>query len=75
MPVMDHNAIYVIWAFGITWVTLGGYLLYLRSRLRALRSRARAPRDADHSERNVAAAAARPTTAQAASSVNGPRTP
>lgn len=32
----DHNGIYVISALGITWVTLGVYLLYLQSRLRGL---------------------------------------
>jgi CcmD family protein len=66
MPVLDHNAGYVVSAFAITWLVLGGYLLYLRSRLSALRRRA------VHSERNVAAAAPRPTAPHAASSANGP---
>ena len=33
---LDHNGVYVASALGITWVTLGVYLLYLRSRLRGL---------------------------------------
>lgn len=36
MSGFDHNGIYVVSALGITWVTLGVYLLYLRSRLRGL---------------------------------------
>jgi CcmD family protein len=33
---LDHNAVYVASALGITWLTLGLYLMYLRSRLRGL---------------------------------------
>jgi hypothetical protein len=37
---LDQNGGYVLWAFGITAVALGGYALYLRSRLMGLRRRA-----------------------------------
>ena len=37
---LDHNAAYLLWALGVTVVVLGGYWLYLRSRLMALRRRA-----------------------------------
>ena len=37
MPELDRYAGYVLAAFGITWLVLGGYLLYLRSRLAGLR--------------------------------------
>lgn len=37
MPELDRYAGYVIAAFGLTWLVLGGYLLYLRARLRGLR--------------------------------------
>jgi CcmD family protein len=33
---LDHNGIYVVSALGITWLTLGVYLVYLRSRVRGL---------------------------------------
>jgi len=69
---LDHNAAYLLWALGITVVVLGVYGLYLRSRLVALRRRSKL--DA-YSARNVTAAAPIVTTAQAASSANGPRTP
>ena len=73
---LDHNAAYLLWALGITIVVLGGYGLYLRSRLTALRRRASVHDDArGYSGRNVAAAAPKVTTAHAASSANGPRTP
>jgi CcmD family protein len=39
MTGLDHNAGYVLWAFAITWTVLGGYLLYIRSRLNGLRRR------------------------------------
>ncbi|HET6318910.1 MAG TPA: heme exporter protein CcmD [Chloroflexota bacterium] len=38
---LDQNGGYVLSAFGITVLVLGGYALYLRSRLQALRRRAR----------------------------------
>jgi hypothetical protein len=66
---LDHNAPFLLSAFGITVLVLGGYGLYLRSRLLGLRRRASA-----HSGRNVATAAPKVTTAQAASSANGPST-
>jgi hypothetical protein len=73
---LDHNAAYLLWALGITIVVLGLYGLYLRSRLTALRRRARSHDEAHgYSGRNVAAAAPMVTTAHAASSANGPRTP
>lgn len=37
---LDHNAPFLLSAFGITVVVLGGYGVYLRSRLNALRRRA-----------------------------------
>lgn len=70
---LDHNAAYLLWALGITVVVLGVYGAYLRSRLMALRRRAGAP--STYSARNVTAAAPMVTTAQAANSANGPRTP
>jgi hypothetical protein len=79
---LDHNAVYLLWALGITVVVLGGYGLYLRSRLTALRRRAASQsglgggRDEQHySARNVTAAAPMASTAQAASSANGPTSP
>jgi hypothetical protein len=54
---------------------LVGYLLYLRSRMRGLQRRAMALATSEqqaYSGRNVTAAAPRATTAQAASSANGP---
>jgi hypothetical protein len=73
---LDHNAAYLLWALGVTVVVLGGYGLYLRSRLMALRRRATLQSNApSYSGRNVTAAAPMVTTAQAASSANGPRTP
>ena len=75
---LDHNAAYLLWALGITVVVLGGYGLYLRSRLMGLRRRVlRQAQDerVGYSARNVTAAAPMVTTAQAASSANGPRTP
>jgi hypothetical protein len=67
---LDHYAAYLLSALGITMVVLAGYALYLRSRLTALRRRVR--EGSSYSGRNVSAAAPRVTTAQAASSANGP---
>jgi heme exporter protein D len=67
---LDHYAPFLLSAFGITLIVLVGYVLYLRSRLVALRRRR-----GDYSARNVNAAAPRVTTAQAASRANGPSTP
>jgi heme exporter protein D len=64
---LDHYAPFLLSAFGITLLVLLAYVLYLRSRLMAVRRR--------YSARNVSAAAPRVTTAQAASSANGPSTP
>ena len=72
---LDQNGVYVLSALGITIVVLGGYALYLRSRLLGLRRRRAAAVMDDHSARNVAAAAPMPTTAQVASSAKGPTTP
>lgn len=71
---LDHYAPFLLSAFGITLVVLVGYALYLRSRLNGIRRRAAAMRTSedDYSARNVTAAAPRATTAQAASSANGP---
>jgi heme exporter protein D len=66
---LDQYAPYVLSAFGITVLVLVGYALYLRSRLLSARRRA------GYSGRNVRAAAPIVTTAQAASSANGPSTP
>ena len=74
---LDHNGPYLLAALCITVVVLAGYGRYLRSRLVGARRRA-APRDIDesaYSGRNVAAAAPMVTTAHAARSANGPRTP
>ena len=73
---LDHYAAFLLSAFGITVVVLVGYVLYLRSRLGGLRRRAALLADAEaYSARNVNAAAPRVTTAQTASSANGPSTP
>jgi hypothetical protein len=66
---LDQNAGFLIAALAATVVVFGGYLLYLRSRLDALRRRTA------HSERNVSAAPPRPATAHATSSANGPSAP
>jgi hypothetical protein len=72
---LDHNAAYLLSAFGITVVVLGGYGLYLRSRLNGVRRRAAAIRvNEPYSARNVNAAPTMATPAQAASSANGPST-
>lgn len=36
---LDHNAAFVLWAFGITWLVLTAYVLYVRSRIGGLRRR------------------------------------
>jgi hypothetical protein len=64
---LDHNAPFLVSAFAITVAVLGGYALYLRSRLSGLRQRT-------HSGRNVVTAPPRVTTAQAANSASGPTT-
>jgi heme exporter protein D len=71
---LDHYAPFLLAAFGITVIVLVGYLLYLRSRLQGVRRRAEAlaASEEGYSARNVTAAAPRATTAQAASSANGP---
>ena len=72
---LDHNAGFVLSAYGITLVVLVTYALYLRARLRALRQGVQPVEDSEeegYSGRNVSAAAPTPTTAQAASSANGP---
>jgi len=69
MPELDHYGAYLMSAFGVTVVVLGVYGLYLRSRLQGARRRA------SYSGRNVSAAAPIATTAQPASSANGPSTP
>jgi hypothetical protein len=72
---LDHNAAYLLWALGTTVTVLGGYGLYLRSRLMALRRRAAASNEVrDYSARKVTAAAPMVTTAHPASSANGPTT-
>ncbi len=74
---LDHYAGYLLTAFGVTVGVLGVYGLYLRSRLTAVRRRALAAtaQQDNYSGRNVTAAAPMATTAQAASSASGPRTP
>jgi hypothetical protein len=67
MPALDHNAAFLVWAFAITVAVLGGYGLYLWSRLKGARARMD-----DHSARKVSAAAPMATTAQPASRANGP---
>ena len=71
MPNLDQNGSFLMWALVITIVCLGGYALYLRSRLVALRKRA----GKNQSERNVSTAAPMPTTAHAANSANEPSAP
>ena len=68
MLVLDLNAGFVVAALGITVLVLGGYALFLRSRLTGARRGA-------YSGRNVSAAAPMPTTAQPASSAKGPSAP
>jgi hypothetical protein len=63
---LDHNAPYLLSAFGITALVLLGYVVYLRSRLMGVRRRADS-----YSGRNVTAAPPIATTAQPASSANG----
>lgn len=63
---LDHNAPFLLTALGITVLVLGGYALYLRSRLMALRRR--------YSGRNVSAAAVMVTTAQTPSTASEPST-
>jgi hypothetical protein len=70
---LDQNGGYVLSALAITVAVLGGYALYLRSRLNGLQRRADV--EADQSARNVSAAAPMPSTAQVASSAKGPTTP
>jgi hypothetical protein len=73
---LDHYAPFLLSAFAITVVVLVGYVLYLRSRLMGVRRRAARPApDGGYSARNVNAAAPRVSTAQAASSANGPSSP
>jgi hypothetical protein len=67
---LDHYAPFLLSALAITVVVLVGYALYLRSRLTALHRRVLD--SSSYSGRNVSAAAPRVTTAQAASSANGP---
>lgn len=67
MPGLDQYAGFLLSAFGVSVVVLGGYALYLRSRLNGLRR--------PQSARNVSAAPPMPTTAHAASSAKGPSTP
>jgi CcmD family protein len=50
MPSLDHNGGFVLSAFLITVVVLGGYALYLRSRLSGLRRRLERPRPAPRPE-------------------------
>ncbi len=74
---LDQNGGYLLAAFGISAVVLGGYGLYLRARLISLRGRlgaAAAPTGAerDQSARKVRPAAAMVSSAQSASSANGP---
>jgi hypothetical protein len=66
---LDQYGSFLIAALVITVLVLGGYLLYVWSRLQALRRRA-----ADQSDLKVSTAAPMPTTAHAASSANGPST-
>jgi hypothetical protein len=70
---LDQNGSFLIAAILISVLVLAGYSWYLSSRLRGLRRRA-AAEAADQSARNVSAAPPMPTTAQAASSANGPST-
>ena len=83
---LDHNAPFLLVAFGLTVVVLAGYALYLRSRLTAARRAAAqlplppsAAADveaaADYSARTVSAAAPRASTAHAARSANGSTAP
>jgi len=72
---LDHFGVYLVAAFGITVVVLAAYGLYLRSRLIGARRRRSAASGQGYSGRNVSAAAPIVTTAQPASSTNGPSTP
>jgi CcmD family protein len=70
LPVLDHNGTFLIVAFVITLVVLGGYAVYLRSRLNGLRRR----KASAYSGRNVNTAAPMVTTAQPASNASGAST-
>jgi heme exporter protein D len=72
---LDHYAPFLLSAFAITLVVLVGYVLYLRSRLVGVKRRRAAALADNYSARNVSAAPPRVTTAQTASSANGPSTP
>ena len=64
---LDHYAPFLLSAFGITVVTLGGYALYLRSRLMALRRRS----EFDYSARNVSAARWSPPPSMRPGTISG----
>ena len=75
---LDQNAPYLLSAFGITLLVLAGYTAYLWSRLRAVTRRGgrlASVDEPDQSARNVSAAPPMATTAQPASSANGPSAP
>jgi hypothetical protein len=69
---LDQYGPFLLSAFGITVVMLGGYGLYLWSRLNGARRRSAST--GDYSGLNVNAAAPMATTAQPASSAKGPST-
>lgn len=73
MPALDHNGAFLISAFALTVVVLGGYASYLWSRLRGVR-RAMARSGGDQSARNVNAAPPIVTTVQTPNNANGPST-
>jgi hypothetical protein len=75
MPGLDHFGAYFMAAFGVTVIVLTAYGVYLRSRLAGARRRSAAMAKPTYSGRNVSAAAPIVTTAQPASSANGPSTP
>ena len=73
MPELDRYGPYLVAAFVVTVAVLVVYGWYLWSRLRGARQRSAALAQ-DYSARNVSAAPPIVTTAQPASSANGPST-
>lgn len=73
MPALDHNGAFLLSAFALTVIVLGGYALYLWSRLRGVR-RAISMSGGDQSARNVNAAPPMVTTVQAPNNAKGPST-
>ncbi|GAC1318157.1 MAG: hypothetical protein NVSMB2_12650 [Chloroflexota bacterium] len=72
MPALDHNGGFLVSAFVITVIVLGGYALYLWSRLRGASRAAAAVTGGDQSARKVNAAAPMAATIHTPNNANGP---